>query len=742
MKYRRFNFLYAIVSAMLCVALLSTTIYVGASAGAIYSFGTVNVGGLNVRNNVNGKSFAQLSRNTVVQILQTLTSPQNHVWYAIYVPDQRISGFVLASYITLMSPQASASYATNNSAKIWNGSNNNSITNALGYVKINSSGTNLRDRANGNAITKVDRDLVFAYYAIEKVGGYDWYRIYSQQYGYVYVRADAVTPTNVSGSASVPVQPSVPQVQSIYGTVTTTLDKVNVRQAARVNATRIGRVAIGNTFALKESPTTADGFTWYKIDAGNNVIGYIRGDCARFNNNASNTPPVNPPAVNPPAVNPPIVNNGNTTNEGIGYGIVVTLPAASLRQSPDGRIIGSINANQKIPVSGPPITQGAYTWYPVNVNLVPGYLRNDSVTYTPGTLNPGVVVPNQPPVVPGNPGNPGAPNGTPSKNLITIMDKVNLRVSPSRGSRAAYNVPKGTAFPYSRETYAGGSKWYKIAYNASELWVMAYTVRVLSTSESAGIGNIGGVENGNNISPSPVGYVTTTKGGVNVRQTAGGKTISSIASKGTVLKQFGTSSTRNYTWYKIEFNGVSGFVRGDCVRLSDANGGSLNAGNSNPNSSTQDIGGFQLVKPVRKSDWNTGEMNRLWPRGSTFAVYDIKTGKTFRARRWAGGKHIDAEPLTKDDTSVICSMYGVSSAKQINSRQHWQGRPLWVTINGVTYCASMYGVPHNMAGNTIKNNNFDGQFCIHFTNSTGHTTGAKPSENHRRAIEEAFVKGQ
>lgn len=719
-KLKRFNFLYAFVSTILCIAILSTMFILDVSANTVYSFGTASVNGLNVRNKVDGQTFAQLSRNTVVQILQRLTGLKNQVWYAIYVPDQKISGFVLASYINVMSPQASSSYATNNMNKIWKGSANNGSTfNALGYIKVINSGTNLRDKAAGNSIAQVDRDTVFAYFGKETAGGYDWYRVYSQQYGYVYIRSDVVILYNSPGNSSLPSQPSVPAPQIQFGTITTILDKINVRQAARVNATRIGRVMLNQTFALLESPTTADGFTWYKINAGN-ITGYIRGDCARLNNAA--------PAPNP---------NGNTTTEGVGYGVVITLPAASLRQSPDGRIIGSINANQKIPVVGAPVTQGAFTWYPVNVNLVPGYLRHDSVTYIPGALNPGGTAPGAPSPM------PNVPPSQPSSNLITILDKVNLRVSPSKASRAAYNVPLGTAFPYSRETFVGGSKWYKIAYNASELWVMGYTVRVLSKSESAGLNNIGGINSNNQTTPNASGYIVTTKGAVNVRDSAGGKTISTIPKRGTVLQHFGTIGTKNYTWYKVVFNGITGFIRADCVNLSDANGGSINAGNNNnPNTSTQNIGDFQLVKPVRKSDWTTGEMNRLWPRGSTYTVYDIKTGKTFRARRWAGGKHVDAEPLTKDDTAVICSMYGVSSANQITSRKHWHARPLWITINGITYCGSMYGVPHNLAGNTIKNNNFDGQFCIHFTNSTGHTTGAKPSKNHINAIQEAFTKGQ
>lgn len=724
-------YLHKLLCTILCAFLIFGSIVPNTVvlADTVYSFGTVNTGGLNVRNEVNGKTFVQLSRNTVVQILQSITGTEFTAWYAIYVPESKISGFVQAKYITTMSPQESAAYAASHANIIWKGSQGN-INNPTGYVRVTQSGTNLRDRANGNTVTQADKDIVFPYYAQETAGGYNWYKIYLPQYGYLYIRADYAALTNGTGYLTVTPQPNAP---STFGTITTILDNINLRQSNRVNATRIGRVGISQTYALLESPSTNDGFTWYKINAGNGLIGYIRGDCAQFNNNASpSTPSVTAAPANP------------GSSAGVGYGVVITLPAATLRQSPDGRKIGTINANQTIPVSGPPITRGAYTWYPVNVNLVAGYLRNDSVNYIAGNQTPG-----GPSLQPGgqNPSLPQPPQGgTPSKNLITILDKVNLRVSPSRASRAAYNVPLGTAFPYSRETYVGRQKWYKIAYKASELWVLGSTVRILSTLESSKIKDIGGVQSPDQTTNNPSGYIVTIKGAVNIRGTAGGKTISTIPRRGTVLQHYGTTSTRNNIWYKINTNGIIGFVRADCVKPSNQNGEHLNPNGNNPNAPgngrVENKGDFKLFKPVRKSDWNTGEMNRLWPRGTTYTVYDVQTGKTFRARRWAGGKHIDAEPLTSADTAVICSMYGVRDASQIKSNRHWHGRPLWITINGVTYCASMYGVPHNLAGNTIKNNNYEGQFCIHFTNSTGHTTGAKPSQNHIRAIEEAFRKGQ
>ena len=75
-------------------------------------------------------------------------------------------------------------------------------------------------------------------------------------------------------------------------------------------------------------------------------------------------------------------------------------------------------------------------------------------------------------------------------------------------------------------------------------------------------------------------------------------------------------------------------------------------------------------------------------------------------------------------------MFGTSNAQEIADRedslQTWRRRPLWVTVGGRTFAASLYGTPHNFSDSIVKNanatlkNNFVGQFCVHFVNSKTH----------------------
>ena len=142
--------------------------------------------------------------------------------------------------------------------------------------------------------------------------------------------------------------------------------------------------------------------------------------------------------------------------------------------------------------------------------------------------------------------------------------------------------------------------------------------------------------------------------------------------------------------------------------------------------------------PAEKIDWNTGGINELWAKGSNYKVFDVKTGIVWWAHRWSGGLHVDAEPLTAADTARICKMYGVNQSSQITSTKHWQRRPMLVTIGTRTFACSLYGVPHNYPeGDTIPDNDFKGQLCIHFTNSKTHSS-KKVDSGHEEAIQYAW----
>ncbi|MDD3412003.1 MAG: peptidoglycan-binding domain-containing protein, partial [Eubacteriales bacterium] len=122
-------------------------------------------------------------------------------------------------------------------------------------------------------------------------------------------------------------------------------------------------------------------------------------------------------------------------------------------------------------------------------------------------------------------------------------------------------------------------------------------------------------------------------------------------------------------------------------------------------------------------DWFADDVSSVIPKNASFTVKDVRTGKTFTARRWSGVNHLDAEPKTADDTAAMKSIYGGTWS--------WNRRPILVLYNGHVYAASMNGMPHGTT--TISGNNFDGHFCIHFKNSKTHGT-KKVDDAHQQCV--------
>ena len=138
-------------------------------------------------------------------------------------------------------------------------------------------------------------------------------------------------------------------------------------------------------------------------------------------------------------------------------------------------------------------------------------------------------------------------------------------------------------------------------------------------------------------------------------------------------------------------------------------------------------------------DWYADDIQDVFYHGATGTIYDVSTGLSWRCKRWAGGRHADIEPLTAADTAVICEIYGVESADQILENKHWQRRPCLLIVDGVDrlFACSLYGVPHNEAGDTLADNDMTGQVCLHFKNSTT-STKTVPDAGHQAAVLAAY----
>ena len=156
-------------------------------------------------------------------------------------------------------------------------------------------------------------------------------------------------------------------------------------------------------------------------------------------------------------------------------------------------------------------------------------------------------------------------------------------------------------------------------------------------------------------------------------------------------------------------------------------------------SSTGGTGNATYNATIYNIDWFANKSKIITGTATNYTLTDIKTGRTMGIKIQSAGNHADVEPLTKADTEVLCSLYGVANASQLESMNKWQRRAVVMTNKntGRQFVGSIYAIPHGQ--DTVSGNGFDGQFCLHFKGSTIHAGdggSVQDSQNHQARIEE------
>ena len=129
---------------------------------------------------------------------------------------------------------------------------------------------------------------------------------------------------------------------------------------------------------------------------------------------------------------------------------------------------------------------------------------------------------------------------------------------------------------------------------------------------------------------------------------------------------------------------------------------------------------------VVKLDWFS-EGCKVLRKGNYGYIYDIDTGITIKIKRMGGHYHMDVEPATAADTRKLL--------RASHGKWSWDSRAV-ILMAGDQYVASAINtMPHG--DQTITNNNYDGQFCLHTSGSLTHCS-SKENSSHQRAINKAY----
>ena len=129
---------------------------------------------------------------------------------------------------------------------------------------------------------------------------------------------------------------------------------------------------------------------------------------------------------------------------------------------------------------------------------------------------------------------------------------------------------------------------------------------------------------------------------------------------------------------------------------------------------------------VKKMEWFDGGSSVLG-KGEYGKIYDIRTGITLRIKRMGGSNHADIEPATKTDTAKLLRIAGGEFS--------WDSIPVILYADGQYVAAAINTMPHG--DQTITNNGYDGQCCLHMLGSKTHGSDSV-NEEHQKSILEAY----
>jgi len=93
-----------------------------------------------------------------------------------------------------------------------------------------------------------------------------------------------------------------------------------------------------------------------------------------------------------------------------------------------------------------------------------------------------------------------------------------------------------------------------------------------------------------------------------------------------------------------------------------------------------------------------------YSNGEYCTVYDPATGYSWKLRIMTKDKHMDAEPVTSNDTATMNKAFGKTT---------WTPKAVYVTFSdGRCYLGSTHNTPHGTS--KVSGNNFSGHLCVHF----------------------------
>ena len=670
--------------------------------------------GVNLRQEPGGKVKDQIDKGVTVKRMSDEVKADGYKWYLVDVDG--VMGYMRSDCVTHV--DTAGDVTTPPADNDPPASEEEEEEGDYGYVVTTKSGVNLRDKPAGSSKEQIAKGVVLPLTGKAVTSGkYQWYPVRTQSGKTGYVRGDCVALSSSDGSDITPPEEENGGAGEEEGsTGTTTPDPVNygyvMITSSSVNVRKTpggaiqGQVKKNAVWPMTGSSTVAEGYTWYPINA-DGLKGYVRGDHS-FKLSAAQEESYLA---------------GNGVPEDNGNAVVTTKYVQTIKDNVYLRASASTDAEHPFQVKKDTVmsfdmykTVGGKIWYRVIYSNKQVWVRGDCVkVMTEDEYNDYIAA---------------NPEDIPQTEILlgyvkTTTNNVNVRVTPGSSNKLG-TLEKGTVVSYSAVETEKGYTWY---YAKTELGKGYLREDVVTPCDENGDSLSSGGSTGGSSVGDEASYTTLKRGS---QGTAVKNLVTELKAQGYYSGDITSSFTSS-----VE-NAVKAFQSANGLNVDGIAGeqtqhklfGTVPVGSGNGNLSF-------TIYPAEKVDWYKGDIQQLWPKGASFKVYDVKTGIVWWARRWSGAYHADVETLTAADSARLCKIYGTNTTQEIWDKNLWQRRPSLVTIGNRTFACSLFGMPHNEDGDTIKDNDMTGQICIHFTNSKIHGSN-QVDEDHQDAIEAAY----
>jgi len=188
--------------------------------------------------------------------------------------------------------------------------------------------------------------------------------------------------------------------------------------------------------------------------------------------------------------------------------------------------------------------------------------------------------------------------------------------------------------------------------------------------------------------------------------------------KGVSLKVTAVSGS----WAQVKMNGKTGYMPKKYLSTASK---STSKSKAKSNSKSKKNSSSWKSKVV-KMNWFKGGSNVL-KKGHYGTIYDIDTGISLRIKRMGGHYHADVEPATAADTAKLLRVAG--------GHFSWGSEAVILKASGKYVACGINTKPHG--DQTIYNNNYEGQFCLHMSGSKTHAS-SKENDHHQSSIDRAY----